>query len=99
MGVVLKEPHPLEILDASDFIADVARTTIKAKNTDPLEVTTWPNPHDAGIVRWSMASYVGTAILAHGSLQPPSGQVAPANEESARAAMLVRPTALAATMP
>ena len=55
--------------------------------------------HDAGIVRWSMASYVGAAILAHGSLQPPSGQVAPANEESARAAMLVRPTALAATMP
>jgi hypothetical protein len=46
-----------------------------------------------------MASYVGTAILAHGSSQPPSGKVAPSNEESARAALLVRPTALAATMP
>jgi hypothetical protein len=30
--------------------------------------------HDEMIVRWSMASYVGAAILAHGSLQPREGR-------------------------
>jgi len=34
------KPVLLEILDASDFIADIARTTIKAKNSELLEVTT-----------------------------------------------------------
>ena len=34
------KPVLLEILDASDFIAAVARTTIKAKNAELLEVTT-----------------------------------------------------------
>ncbi len=33
------KPVLLEILDASDFIAMAAKSTIKAKNTEPVEVS------------------------------------------------------------